>query len=106
MWLVYLRFDDQGQVKTYHIRTSGKVEVQALIALGEKHGLTTTSKLVEYAAFITSGTIKLKPMIVPNFHFYLDEDFLAKWKEADQQLPVEAQTRKLPVFVVRGDPQA
>src|SRR5437867_1715039 len=101
MWLVYLRFDDQGQVKTYHVRTSSKDDVTALIALAEKHGLTTTAKLVEYAAFIVSGTIKLKPMIVPNFHFYLDEDFLAKWKEADRTLPKEAQSRNLPVFVMR-----
>lgn len=103
MWLVYLRFDDQGQVKTYHIRTGSKDGVDALFALAEKHGLTTTAKLIEYAAFITSGSIKLKPMIVPNFHFYLDEDFLAKWKEADRTLPQESQTRKLPTFVIRGD---
>jgi hypothetical protein len=103
MWLVYLRFEDQGQVKTYHIRTSSKDDVSALFALAEKHGLTTTAKLVEYAAFIASGTIKLKPMIVPNFHFYLDEEFLAKWKEADRTLPPAAQTRNLPIFVVRGD---
>ena len=103
MWLVYLRFEDQGQVKTYHVRTGSKDSVQALIALAEKHGLTTTAKLVEYAAFIASGTIKLKPMMVPNFHFYLDEEFLAKWKEADRTLPQEAQTRNLPTFVIRGD---
>lgn len=103
MWLVYLRFDDQGQVKTYHIRTSSKEDVNALFALAEKHGLTSTAKLVEYAAFIVSGAIKLKPMIVPNFHFYQDEDFLAKWKEADQTLPREVQTRNPPRFVIRGN---
>jgi len=103
MWLVYLRFDDQGRVKTYHVRTSSKDDVQALLVLAEKHGLTTTEKLVEYAAFIVSGTIKLKPMIVPNFHFYLDEDFLARWKQADQTLPLDAQMKKLPRFIMRGD---
>jgi hypothetical protein len=44
---------------------------------------TKTAKLFKYAAFIVSGTIKLKPMIVPNFHFYLHEDFVARWKEVD-----------------------
>jgi hypothetical protein len=50
-----------------------------------------------------SGAIKLKPMIVPNFHFYLDDAFVARWKQADQQLPPEKQLQKIPVFVVRGD---
>jgi hypothetical protein len=83
MWLVYYRFDDQNEIKTYHIRTYSKADVQALLSLAEKHGLSKTAKLVEYAAFIVSGTIKLKPMIVPNFHFYLHEDFIARWKDAD-----------------------
>jgi hypothetical protein len=83
MWLVYLRFDDQGTVRTYHIRTGGKESVENILKRAEKHGLTATSKLVEYAAFIVSGTIKLKPMLVPNFHFYLDVDWHKKWEEAD-----------------------
>jgi hypothetical protein len=32
-----------------------------------------------------SGTIKLKPMIVPNFHFYLHGDFIERWAAAGQQ---------------------
>lgn len=85
MWLVYLRFDDGGQVKTYHIRTYSKNDVTDLIARAERHGLTPTSKLVEYAAFITSGTIKLKPMIVPNFHFYQHEEFIERWEAVEGQ---------------------
>jgi hypothetical protein len=27
MWLVYLRFDDQGKTRTYHVRTSSKAAV-------------------------------------------------------------------------------
>ena len=26
MWLVYLRFDDQGVVRTYHIRTGSRAD--------------------------------------------------------------------------------
>jgi hypothetical protein len=85
VWLVYLRFDDGGQVQTYHIRTYNKATVAELIAKAEGHGLTPTAKLVEYAAFIVSGTIKLKPMIVPNFHFYLHEEFVERWTAADAQ---------------------
>ncbi len=83
MWLVYFRFDDQGQVKTLHVRTGSKADVAYLLSLAEKHGLTRTAKLVEYAAFSISGTIKLKPMMVPNFHFYQHDDFIARWKEAE-----------------------
>jgi hypothetical protein len=59
-----------------------------MIARAERHGLTPTARLVEYAAFIVSGTIKLKPMIVPNFHFYLHEDFVERWTAADAQVAV------------------
>jgi hypothetical protein len=86
VWLLYLRFDDRGQVQTYHIRTYNKATVAELLAHAERHGLTPTATLVEYAAFIVSGTIKLKPMIVPNFHFYLHEDFVERWTAADKQL--------------------
>ena len=81
MWLMYLRFHDQGAVKTYHVRTYNKDTVQELLRLAEQRGLTPTAKLVEYAAFITSGTIKLKPMIVPNFHFYLHEEWVSRWQQ-------------------------
>jgi hypothetical protein len=83
MWLVYLRFDDQGTVKTYHVRTGSKQDVQHLLSLAEAHGLTSTSKLVEYAAFAITGTVKLKPMMVPNFHFYVHDDFIERWHAAD-----------------------
>ena len=49
----------------------------------ERHGLTPTAHLVEYAAFVVSGTIKLKPMIVPNFHFFLEQDWLDRWQKAE-----------------------
>ncbi|HEU4323048.1 MAG TPA: hypothetical protein VFS21_07830 [Roseiflexaceae bacterium] len=83
MWLVYLRFDDQGLVKTYHIRTGNKRDVEQIVACAEQHGLSPTAKLVEYAAFSASGTIKLKPMIAPNFHFYEHGDFLTRWSAVE-----------------------
>jgi hypothetical protein len=83
MWLVYFRFDDQGEVQTYHIRTGSKDDVRDLLARAERHGLTPTARLVEYAAFSVSGTIKLKPMMVPNFHFYEHAEFLARWHAAE-----------------------
>lgn len=81
MWLVYLRFDDQGEVRTYHIRTHNRDMVNELLKLAEQRGLSPAAKLVEYAAFITSGTIKLKPMLVPNFHFYEHQDWVARWND-------------------------
>jgi len=83
MWLVYLRFDDHGKARTYHVRTRSKADVQAIVKLAEKRGLTETAKREEYAAFYTSRSTNLKPMIAPNFHVYLDTDFIAKWKEGD-----------------------
>lgn len=80
MWLVYLRFDDQGIVKTNHVRTPDSPSMNEILVCAEQHGLTSTAKLVEYAGFISSGTIKLKPVLAPNFHFYLYDDWLLRWK--------------------------
>ena len=79
MWLVYLRFDDNSQAKTYHVAAENKHSVDAIFAMVEKHGLSSTEKLVEYAFFYARGT--MKPKHVPNFHFYNRLDFEAKWQE-------------------------
>jgi hypothetical protein len=77
VWLLYLRFDDRGQVKTYHIRTYSKATVDDLMARAERHGLTSTAQLVEHAAFIANSAIR--PKSVPNFHFFLHEEFIKRW---------------------------
>ena len=93
MWLLYLRFDDKGDVKTYHVRTGSKADVLELLALAEQHGLKPTERLVEYAAFAVSGTIKLKPMMVPNLHFYEHTEFVERWKAVhNAPEPVRATT--------------
>ncbi len=65
-----------------HVRTSSKASVQELLNHAKRRGLTPTTRLVEYAAFMVSGHIKLKPMIVPNFHFYDHAEFLAQVEQA------------------------
>jgi hypothetical protein len=89
MWLLYLRFDEQGSVKTYHVRTGSKQDVQYLLKLAERHGLAAAERIVEYAAFAISGTIKLKPMLVPNFHFYEHAEFIRRWEVVERgELPI------------------
>jgi hypothetical protein len=41
---------------------------------------------------------------IATLQLYLDEDFLARWKQADQTLLLDAQMKKIPRFVVRRDP--
>ena len=82
MWLVYLRFDDQGAVRTYHVTVANERAVKELYALAEQHGLTETEQLVEYAFLYTRGTVK--PKQVPNFHFYKGEDFTRRWNSVSQ----------------------
>ena len=72
MWLVYLRFDDQRQVKAYHVTAENKKAVDEIVALREK--------LVEYAFFYARGT--MKPKHVPNFHFYKQDEFVNRWQTA------------------------
>jgi hypothetical protein len=85
MWLLYLRFDNRGMVKTYHVRTRAKADVDYLVKLAERHGLAKHEQLVEYAAF--TGTIKVRPMITPHFHFYEHAEFVRRWDEAERGEP-------------------
>lgn len=80
MWLVYLRFEDNGQVKTYHVTAENKRMVDEIYALAEQHGLKLAEKLVEYAFFYAQGT--MKPKHVPNFHFYKQDEFVKRWETA------------------------
>ncbi|MBE7550401.1 MAG: hypothetical protein HS126_04895 [Anaerolineales bacterium] len=79
MWLVYLRFDDNNEIKTYHVTEINKIEAEKILALAEKHGLSATSKLVKYAIFYAHATIK--PKHVPNFHFYKGNEFTSRWEK-------------------------
>jgi hypothetical protein len=82
MWLVYLRFDDGNEIKTYHVTAGNKIEAEKILALAEKRGLSPASKLVEYASFYASGTIK--PKHVPNFHFYKNGEFISRWEKVEE----------------------
>ncbi len=77
MWLVYLRFDDQGQVVTMHVRTSNKAGTADIIERAEQHGITLTARLVDYAAFYASGTIKMPH---PSASFHDHGEFVRRWE--------------------------
>jgi hypothetical protein len=80
MWLLYFRFDDQGQVVTMHVRCALKRTAEGLLKLAQERGLTPTSRLVEYALFGAGATIQ--PYTVPNFHYLTEETFRARWEKA------------------------
>jgi hypothetical protein len=79
MWLVFLRFADQGEVVTTHVRTSNKKGVEDIVKHAEQHGFTPTSRLVEYIGFYASGTIKLPQ---PNSKVQDHAEFLRRWEMA------------------------
>lgn len=74
MWLVYLRYDDEGDVCTYHAGADNKAEAMALLAKAGERGPTETARLVEYAVFYSGRKIRAKE--APNFH--MDPGFLRK----------------------------
>lgn len=79
MWLLYLQFEENGRVKTYHVTARNKLAVTQLYQMAEQHGLSPQARLVEYAIFYTRGTIKAKA--APNFHFYNQEEFTERWQK-------------------------
>lgn len=87
MWLVYLRFDDRGQVQTYHVTAENKAAVDEIYRMAEQRGLSQTARLVEYAFIYSSGT--LKPKQVPNFHYYPRSEFVDRWRKVEGQSTVE-----------------
>lgn len=82
MWLVYLRFENGNEIKTYHVTAGNKIEAENILTLAEKRGLSATSKLVEYAIFYAHATIK--PKHVPNFHFYTNKEFISRWEGIEE----------------------
>ena len=84
MWLVYLRFDNENKVETYHVTAANREEADHVLRLANLHGLTASSKLVEHAFFYTERNVK--PKQVPSFHFYKQLDFLSKWNDVESQL--------------------
>ena len=81
MWLVYLPFDDQGQVQTYHMTAENKTAVDHIYRLAEQHGLSQTARLEEYAFIYARGT--MKPNHVLNFHFYSKSEFIERWQKVE-----------------------
>ncbi len=79
MWLLYFRFDDQGNLMTMHVRCRLKRDAEAMLKLAQQRGLTATATLAEYALFGASGTIQ--PYYTPNFHYMLAEEFQRRWQE-------------------------
>src|SRR5262249_18009259 len=86
MWLCYLRFDDQGQTVTYHISCPTQANVDEVVRLSQKHGLSRTARLVDHARFYSSRTIY--PKTVSSGQWYDWWVFLDQWEEQDS-------TRKL-----------
>jgi hypothetical protein len=78
-WLLYFLFEDQGQVKSYHVTARNKVEADQIFKLAEQRGLSPTARLVEYAVFYARGTVR--PKAVPNFHFYRAGEFEERWRQ-------------------------
>ena len=82
MWLLYLRFDDQGQVVTMHMECSSQRQAKEVLEHAKQHGLTPTARLVEYALF--NSTKRIYAHTVPNFHIYSPWEFLEGWKRVEQ----------------------
>ena len=68
MWLLYLRYDADGVVDTFHVLVDRKGHVPDLIAFAEAHPPRTGARLVEYAVFSSTRTIFVRE--APNYHAY------------------------------------
>ncbi|MBW4439196.1 MAG: hypothetical protein KME04_18800 [Pleurocapsa minor GSE-CHR-MK-17-07R] len=67
---------------TAHVRTGNKDSVGDIVKKAELHGFTKSSKLVEYIAFYSSGTIKLPQ---PHSKVFEHKDFDRKWALAEHE---------------------
>ena len=75
-WLLYLRFDDEGEIVTMHVDARG--HPYELLRMAEQRGFTPTQKLQEYAYFHVGGIVK--QAVTPNFHYYSSEEFKERWQ--------------------------
>jgi len=58
MELVYLRFDDNGEVNVMHVLVRKAGDTTNITGMAEKHGFTPTARLVEYWIFALGGPLK------------------------------------------------
>lgn len=78
IWLCYHRFEDQGQVVTYHISCPTQGTIEELVRQSKKHGLTSTARLVDHASFSSMRTIF--PKSVPPGQWYECWDWMDQWE--------------------------
>lgn len=84
MWLLFLRFDDRGQVVTMHVRCQRRSVADEIFGLAKHHGLTPTATLVEFASF--RSELAIQPVIAPGVHQYAAEQFRALWYRVAESL--------------------
>ena len=77
MWLVYLRFNNDSQSNTKHVRCANKAEADYITNLAKQRGFTPESQLDEYGLFYSQRTIKVKD--APNFSNYDFHSFAKSW---------------------------
>ena len=58
MELVYLRFNDNGEVNVMHVLARKAGDTTNIFGMAEKHGFTPTARLVEYHIFELGGPLK------------------------------------------------
>jgi hypothetical protein len=80
MWLLYLRFDDQGEAKIMHLQCTNRKEIQQVLTMARERGLTSTSNLKEYAYFYASGPIYNKGAS-HNCDLYTTASFGDEWRQ-------------------------
>jgi hypothetical protein len=62
MWLVYLRFDGDGQTRVGHVPASNKKEAEQVVERARKMGASfPNSRLTECQFFYAHATIHKKP---------------------------------------------
>jgi len=80
MRIVYLRFHDSDQTKSYAIHVPDQQSLNKVIACAEYHGLSISEKLVGFAAFIGSDDPNLKPLLGSDCLSFLYEEWIGHWK--------------------------
>jgi hypothetical protein len=83
MWLLYLQFDDKGQILVWHVRCRLKRDAEAVLQMARQHGLTVTATLTEYALFRAGLTIQ--GYWIKNDRYLMDDDFRRLWQRVEQE---------------------
>ncbi len=101
MYLVYMNFvNEDQQYMPVHVLCPDRHEARKIAAMGQRHGLTPTGRLVQYILFESDGEITAD--VTAQGYTYSAAEFADRWQDVKPQPPKRQQEYEYLVIDLDG----